>query len=381
MIPDDIISTIEGLLALLTGHPDNFRSDNSLLYVDNPTAGLTAALRELQVTVDEDHDTLVFTNFPIPSVFTSQGYENRIQPGNYQQNFVVIDFPNTAVIHFDEELAMVGIGDQALFQAIDNRLSYYQLYNTLKAGNFADHHNDAEKEIIIYNSAKGILKIQYPVPAPRFTRPIQQAVTHLLAALTNELLKIYLKNSLFEFATGNTLQIEEFISKESDIVSAAKRDQELATKQFDFEKFRDSLYNQKDKFFNTVRDLLSKIYSQIIGIPISITASVFAAYKIDHDRLVSVLILVSFLLYVVIYLVTQYTYYKDIQEVKTDFERDFSDIQLKSGLPADVVKLEYTKVADKIGTAKNISLILMFSIVALGICVVFFIANQIIQNK
>jgi hypothetical protein len=379
MTINDIKTSVTELLATLSIYLDNLKSVSGLINVNDPPSALTSALNRLHVEINEDHDTLDFSKFAIANVFTAEVAESRLQPSNHKNNFVLIYFPGAAIVQFEETLFTLGEVEQSIFDGIENQLSYYKFYNTLKSSDFADHHNDAEKEIILYNSAKGILKIKYPIPAPTFKYQIKHSVEHILSALTNEILRIYLKNSLFEFATGNILTVEYFISKEVDIVSAAKRDQELATKQFDFEKFRDSLYNQKDKFFNAIRDLLSKIYSQIIGIPISITASIFAAYKIEHDRLVSTLILISFLLYVVIYLVTQHTYYKDLQEVKSDFERDFSDINLKSGLPADVVKIEYDKVNSKINTAKNISLVLIFSIVALGVCVVFFVVNQMLH--
>ena len=54
-----------------------------------------------------------------------------------------------------------------------NLFNYFKLYNFLKSEEFADHHNDANTEIVIYSSTKGIFKIKYnSVPELNFTEDI-----------------------------------------------------------------------------------------------------------------------------------------------------------------------------------------------------------------
>jgi hypothetical protein len=364
---------ITTLLDILSSNSSVFVVEKGSITVADKQCSALTLLNALNIT--ETDDSLNFENFEIPKIFVSENYARRIEPDDVSKNFLVISFPHGALLYYEKQF--YDFNSKELIDEVQNIISYYKLYNYLKSDDFADHHNDADEEIIIYSSGKGILKIKYPSIAPKFDIPIQKQVEKLLNAINEQQFRNYFKNSLFAVASGNQIELAQIISIYNVVLSAAKRDLEIALRQFDFEKFRDALYSQKDRFFISIRDVLSKIYGQIIGIPISITAAVFATYKIEHQHIVSALILSSFIIYVVVYLLIQWNYFKDIQDIKADFFRDFGIITKQSGLPQQDINKEYDKIDQKIQTTLFIAGSLMWAVSILGITVIIYIASQL----
>lgn len=260
-----------------------------------------------------------------------------------------------------------------------NFISYYKLFNLLKKENFSDHHNDANTELIFYSSAKGIFKIKYETePEIIGTEEITRQVEQLLELVESIQFKPFLKNALFNFSKDKcSISILEIIQEAKGISETTKRDYELASKLFDFDKFRDSLYKEKEKYFNGIREIVNKIFSQAIGIPISISATVFATYKIDDEPIILGIVLISFILYVILYVRLQITYKSDLKEIKKDFETDFKIIEEKSGLPKDIIKREETKVKKKLDNSISIVNWIVGTVIILGVLLAIYILYQI----
>ncbi|MDA3616792.1 hypothetical protein [Polluticaenibacter yanchengensis] len=260
-----------------------------------------------------------------------------------------------------------------------NIISYFELFNFLKSTDFADHHNDANTEIIFYSSAKGIFRITYaPEPSIPDNIDISNNTKVLLELAKSVQTRSFLKNSLFGFSSDKcSISLNEIIEKFSGINETTNRNFELASKLFDFDKFKDSLYKEKEKYFNGIREIVNKIFSQAIGIPISISATVFATYKIDKEPVMLLIVLASFILYVCLYVRLQLIYKYDLNEIKIDFESDFNIIKEKSGLPVNIVEREKNKINKKLTHSISIVNWIICLVIILGILVIVHILYQI----
>jgi hypothetical protein len=124
----------------------------------------------------------------------------------------------------------------------------------LKSNNFSDHHNDANYEIIIYNQTTGIFKIKYEqINSKKFDFNIEPIVNNLIEIASPVELKSFFKNALFEISSSKiSIHINEIISQAKDIIELSKRNYDLVSKQFDFDKFKNislkSFYNHPLKF-------------------------------------------------------------------------------------------------------------------------------------
>lgn len=270
--------------------------------------------------------------------------------------------------------------DTSFYSSIANCHRYQQVYNLIRSPLFADHHNSADKEIVIYSSAKGILKITYDSILPRDIKEIEDIYTTLHEIIRDGQLKSILKNTLFTFSNGrDKITLDYFLSEFWNINDVTMRDYEIVLKQFDFDKVRDLLIKEKDKFFSSIREVISKVFNQAIGIPISISATVFATYKVEEETFTLWLILIGFLIYIVFYIIMQAVYFCDIQEIKKDFESDFEIIRTKSGLQTDVIERELRKIDRRITTSKRIISFLMVAVILLGLTVSLYLLEQILD--
>ena len=223
----------------------------------------------------------------------------------------------------------------------------------MKSDNFSDHHNDANYEIIIYNQTKGIFKINYQqINSKKFDFNIEPIVINLINIGSPVELKPFFKNALFEISSSKiSIHINEIISQAKEIIELSQRNYDLVSKQFDFDKFKDSLYKEKEKYFTNIREIVNKIFSQAIGIPLSISAAVFTTYKVSNDVFMLLIIWISYITYVIFYIKIQMFYKGDLLELKSDFNNDFSIIKSKSGLSNSIINFEKDKIENKLKKA------------------------------
>lgn len=259
---------------------------------------------------------------------------------------------------------------------------YYKLHQFLSSDKFSDHYNDANCEIVIYNSATGIFKIKYDQTPTIENYDYTLLINKFIEYATRTDLKPFVKNALYTWSNNTGIIIlNEIINKAEEILAIADRDHLLVSQQFNFEKIRNSLYKEKEKFFGNIREVLNKIFAQSIGIPISITAVVFSTYKVSDDNVLLLLVLLSFVAYTLIYLKIQVIYKADILEIKNNFEADFAIIQDKSGLDPSIIDIEKKKIETKINNTISICSWLIWIIIFLGLLVVVFVPYEALISK
>ncbi len=265
----------------------------------------------------------------------------------------------------------------------ENIFYYYKLYNFIKTKEISDHHDSGNKEFVIYNSAKGIFKVVYePVPIINNSKNISVDVNNLIKNSSSVELNPFFKNALSTFVNGKpSISLQDIISNSDDIVSTIKRDYALVSKQFNFEKIRDSLYKEKEKYFTNIRDIANKIFSQAIGIPISISATVFATYKVSDDTLMLLIVWLAFILYAIFYVKIQLVYRADIEELKTDFNNDFEIIKTQSGLSENIITTEKTKIDRKISSSLAMINSLVVIVICLGLLVSWYIFYEVGKSE
>ncbi len=262
---------------------------------------------------------------------------------------------------------------------ISNLINYILVIEYFKSSQFADYFNGAEKEVIIYSTTKGIFKLLIPsVPPPLdYKVNFENDIIVLLKKLANSEYSIHFKNKLFSLDKKlDEDQIVTLINNLGNLINEAENDYQLQLKNFSFDKLKSDLQKEKEKYFSSLREILSKILGQIVGVPISIAASTFASYKIE-SVLILVLVLVAFFIYVVFAIYFQYIYFKDVKEIEKDFEEDFKKIKEKSGLLETDIENERLKIVRRIKAIKNTIWIFVGSISLLTLLFSFYLIQQI----
>jgi|GEM_PF-1786734 len=276
-----------------------------------------------------------------------------------------------------------GTVDVEAARIFKNALAYFTFFNFLIQKGVSDYFNDANKEIVFYNSANGIIKIAFdPRPVIDFPGDILGDLKALQEFASYPQITPVFVNSIFQLTLGTgQIDLKSVVTDRQKLLDITKRDYELLSKKFDFEKFRNSLYLEKEKYFERIRDLVTKIFGQAVGIPVSIGASVFTSYKVEGNWFVIALLLAGFLMYLAYYIRLQWIYKSDINEVETQFTADFTAIAGDSGLPPAVITEERRKVERRISDTKTMQNWLIIMVIVLGVLAAGFMVSQFFPKK
>ncbi|MCP1384783.1 hypothetical protein [Runella salmonicolor] len=311
-------------------------------------------------------------------------YQNvNLSPDILRKNFYILIYLDS-FFGYNQGVGTSYLGEIEVFDNYlqTNTLAYINLRNRLKKEDFADYENFASEEIIFYTGTKGVLKLRIPsIPIFLDTSiDYSKYVNEIIDKMNSKDFTIHFKNVLFslEKKSANS-QIEVFYLNISSLLQEANNNYELQLKNFSFEKFKNDLLKEKEKYFASLREILGKILTQILGVPISIAASTFASYKIDNIYILY-LVLLSFLIYIIFAIYFQTIYYSDVLEVEKAFNKDFAKIASDSGLPELEVNSSRDSIKRRIKVIKNSIIIFIASVVTLGLLFVFYMMFQIKQG-
>lgn len=326
-----------------------------------------------------DVDTLVF--------FKELNFRQRVEKafdsnGNIRKNIAVVEYKDSFLVYNNEtnKTYINSKIDDANF-LVENAKSYYRILGVLISKAFADYVNSIDKEMVLYSSLKGIKRIGIPDYLPDFdaNKSIEPECSLLISKLQSSDFSIYFKNQLFNFInTESSTTLKEIVLSLGSIIQEADNNLQLYLKNFSFEKLKDDLQKEKEKYFSSLRDILGKILSQIVAIPISFAASVFATYKVA-DIFVLSIILVAFFLYSIFTYYLQSLYLRDVKEIESSFEDDFTIISKKSGLSNSDIDSLKIKIERRIKDIKNVIIRFRYLIVTLTIVFLIFIVYQVLH--
>ncbi|HWK03769.1 MAG TPA: hypothetical protein VNS58_09060 [Puia sp.] len=383
------IEYLRKLLALATTPTVYLPADN-LLSLTIPKDQYTAVCADLTATgivfdSYSDDDILIKLSLLSPAIQTYYqeiNFRQRIKETlPLTKDVAILDFRGNWLL-YDRQAGITTSGPGAIpgLFLIENALAYYDAFGAFTDAQFADYVNTLNKEIVLYSSAKGIKRIAYPDYLPNFdpSTAIIAGVSTLLSRLSSPDFSIYFKNELFGFTpTSPASELQEILIALPALIRSADNNLQLYLKNFSFEKLKSDLIKEKEKYFASLRDILGKNLSQIVAIPISFAASVFATYKVN-DVFILLIILAAFLAYSWFTYYLQSLYLEDVGEIEQDFGRDFRELADKSGLPAGTIDAEKVKIERRIQDIRMVIRRYRILLIALSIVFTLFIVYQLI---
>lgn len=366
-------------------HSSKITYDNLNFYVNSKEPSVLAELTANNITFEVESNRLLLKlrNYIIDDLIPYTDLKL------FETDFLDKDF---LILNVDGDYCYKGTNgkityndeaDKRFLTRCENLVAYFRLFSVVNSETFADHINPANSEIVLFSSVNGVFKVVYDtIPVISDEKLYIETIPELIASAESLILKQYVKNAFFNFSNGTgKINLLFIFENASDINLSYKRDYELVSKLFNFKTFRDSLYLEKEKYFNDIREIANKIFGQAVGIPISISATVFVTYKISDDNVILFIVLFSFLIYVAFYIRIQSIYKSELIEIKENFERDFAIIKADSGLDDSTIEKEKNKVVSKIDKSLDIVNWLIYTIVLLTVILGIFIFYQIYSNE
>jgi len=131
-----------------------------------------------------------------------------------------------------------------------------------------------------------------------------------------QLFKYHVNDRMLKF-------LEEFVA----ILNIAEQNFEIFLHDLSLENLKKDFIEHKNKYFTQSREILSKLTNQIIGLPITIAASVFSTYKISDSPSTLVIILFVFSLYAIFSIFLLKLQKEDIRDLRSTFLKDYDYIK------------------------------------------------------
>jgi len=199
------------------------------------------------------------------------------------------------------------------------------LTDTIIPNAFANYIDNARRRIIIISAVKGTMLIGFPSIAPVITNgsKLNELFEKLNLSLKAKGFTSFFKSEVYE-QLKNINEENRFICLVENlllILENAERNFEVYLSNFSFNELKDKLTLERVKYFNTSKEILSKVYVQITSIPIAISAAAFATYKVDN-RFTLILIFLTFFVYAIFVLRLLFLLKNEINLLKLDFDID-----------------------------------------------------------
>lgn len=224
---------------------------------------------------------------------------------------------------------------------LENAYYYFRTLDILKEQEhkedhlfyFVDYFNSSLRKIIFTSLNKeGKLTIGFPIGIPELSRikSLKESCLRFFNSFAkeNKHLPKFIKNELFKSLIKEKPEerIVKLFENLDDIMLTAEQNFELYLSDLSLDKFRTEYIEYKEKYFFQIRDILGKITTQVVALPLSITAAAFATYRTTDKPILFFLVASAFLIFSIysFFLIRLYKF--DVLDIQKSFEKDFSDL-------------------------------------------------------
>lgn len=270
--------------------------------------------------------------FSFPVFFNKKDFLSNVSLKLESTDIGILNYEEAGFLFYDNSInkSSGSSGVQSDNYFVQNTFAYLRIKNIIASDKIADYLSDASREIVIVSPTKGKLIIQYPSIIDEFdpNQNIRDYEDILIEKLVSKEFNKFFKNELYEFLSSIDKQerLKFLILNLQTIIEASERNYDIYLSSFSFDQLRDEYDKRKQKYFDELRGIINKISGYSIGLPISISAASFAAYKTIDSLPTYVLIISSFIVFSLYFIFMIRHNRDDIQEIKTDYKTDFEQL-------------------------------------------------------
>jgi len=279
------------------------------------------------------------------------------------KNIAILRYKNDKLLIYDKS-SNNSPGDYFVL----NQIAYNQFVQLLKSNLFADDYNNISRQLLLYSLDKGVYKIKIPSPAPILDDKsnFYELVNLFSIKYKSTDFILHFKNQIYNLPViAENNRIEYIVTVLSELIHDADVEYQLFSKKFSFKKLRTELRAEKETYFKSLTEVLSKITTQIISVPISISAAVLASYK--SEGWLQILILIVFWGYTFFVLKIHGMYLNDVTDLERTLEKDFEIINRDSGYNQEDVNKEKQSVQTRIDNIKSVICLFKISFIIIAI--------------
>ena len=195
---------------------------------------------------------------------------------------------------------------------------------------FVDNFDTNSRKLFFTSSKEpGKLVLSYPSELPNFDDEIDYSVLldNLKKAFDpiNKYLPLFIKNEIFKYFDDKN-DLNGFITLFkclNEILSLADKNYQIYLHDLSLDKIKTDYKEYKQKFFASQNDILSKISTQVLALPISIAASAFSLFNLKGELFPTIIVIFGLVSYITYVTFIVRIYYSDINNLNILAQRDF----------------------------------------------------------
>jgi len=331
-----------------------FATENDAVQVQNQLTSFSIERNNTQIRVDCKTNSLhIYKDI--------DDYRLKIKLddfNDFKTNILILNFSGNSFFYDKtKDSCLINFIDDNNCYLFSNTHYFFHLISFLKQHEhkedhqfyFVDYFNKDNRRIIITSSAKqGKLTVGYEQKIPDFPldKSIGRDIDRFIDAFNQKQMPKFIKTELFNVLPScleQNKRLEFFINHLPLILERAEQNFEIYLNDLTLDNFKKQYLDFRIKYFNLFRDILSKLTTQVLAFPLSISAAAFATYKVNNDEYLSYSIVAAFVIFGMYSLFMIGAYKQDIVENNNLFKREYDELNRNPFFVKYPNELEYFK--------------------------------------
>ncbi|WP_281638279.1 hypothetical protein [Flavobacterium marginilacus] len=195
---------------------------------------------------------------------------------------------------------------------------------------FVDNFDTNSRKLFFTSSKEpGKLVLSYPSELPNFDDNIDYFIVldNLKNSFEpiNKYLPLFIKNEIFKYFDdkNDTNGFVTLFEKLKEILNLADKNYQIYLHDLSLDKIKSDYKEYKQKYFASQNDILSKITTQVIALPISIAASAFSLYNLKGDIFPTLIVIFGLISYIIYVTFIVSIYFGDILTLNIMAQKDY----------------------------------------------------------
>lgn len=383
MISIEIVKFLSELLRKSSNH--RFDGGESVIFSFNGNRHeIEKSLLQLDIRFDAVGTSDISINLrQFSSLFYDRDhfFRESINQSVFDSNIGILFYTPDKFLFYESSLCRVYINsDITTDNLIENTRYYLKFYNLFESLGISEYDSSTNHEFILVDPDKGKFLLGYPVIPPSFQAGIslKDKYTKFEKMNDRQEFRLLFKRKIIESLAPfeHDQRFPKFAENVETIIRDTENDYEVFLRKFNFDELKKNFRKERDEYFEQVRDIVERLLSKVVSIPISVSAAAITIYNLKDDPNYLVIVIVS-LAYVAYSIFTSFLLrllHLDSLEINRDLNNDLQIIAKSSNIPSDILERESSKVYKKISVLNNaiVSLQILLCATSLAVLIVSF---------
>lgn len=288
------------------------------------------------------HERLCIKKKDLPFIYFENvnGFVNQIKDKELDKPILINNYKEELqFLYFEKNETFINNVKSDTNFLVKNALAFREvklLFSDLSNGNIYDieivDNYSLSNQVITFISLKDRTKVNLELK-PTGTLILDENIDYYskIVNLKEYLLQekkqfsVFLKNSIISnLVYEETRKFELFFEKFDKIFHEAKLNFNVFLHELSLDKIKSDYKEYKQKYFASQNEILSKLTTQVIALPVSLSASAFSLYKLKGEFFLILILYFGLISYVVYITFILTIYFKDVVSLNKLAQRDFN---------------------------------------------------------